>query len=159
MKEAIVIALVYLSGYVCAYQAIKSAIKKINIELWNSKTMRFVLLFSLLSWWYVFAGMIFILFTILYLIGKSGAARVKSPYEFFCQFLINDWQPVWTYTLVSSVYHYESMTFQDKARVYEIFYSESRRKYKLKLSGYKPKEHEVYSTAVLKLNELITKNK
>lgn len=37
--------------------------------------------------------------------------------------------------------------------VYEILYSSSRKKYKLKLSGFWPKKHPMYSVAIKKLNE------
>jgi ribonuclease BN (tRNA processing enzyme) len=38
--------------------------------------------------------------------------------------------------------------------VYEILYSSSKNEYKLKLSGYKPKENSTYIEAVERLNEL-----
>lgn len=45
--------------------------------------------------------------------------------------------------------------------VYEILYSKSKNKYKLKLSGYYPKLNHMYIEAVQRLNELqnqLTKN-
>jgi hypothetical protein len=38
--------------------------------------------------------------------------------------------------------------------VYEIYYSQSKNEYRLEASGYKPKEHKRYVTAVERLNEL-----
>lgn len=37
--------------------------------------------------------------------------------------------------------------------VYEILFSPSKEKYKLKCSGYRHKEHPMYSLAIKKLNE------
>lgn len=38
--------------------------------------------------------------------------------------------------------------------VFEIYYSPSKKEYKLELSGYTPKEHDNYVEAVKRLNEL-----
>lgn len=43
--------------------------------------------------------------------------------------------------------------------VYEILYSPSKNAYKLRLSGYKPKQNSVYVEAVERLNELKDGNK
>jgi len=64
----------------------------------------------------------------------------------------NDWYPVWVTT--------ENWIDKDTDIIFdycyfEIFYSKSRGKFKLKLQGYKPKYAKGYTKAVDKLNELI----
>lgn len=41
-----------------------------------------------------------------------------------------------------------------KTSIYEIYYSPSKNECKLETSGYKPKEHDKYVTAVRRANEL-----
>jgi len=64
----------------------------------------------------------------------------------------NDWYPVWSdtgewvSTLNSNLVKYS---------IFEILFSPSRKEYKLKISGCRPKENSVYQIAVKKLNEFI----
>lgn len=76
----------------------------------------------------------------------------------------NDWYPVWVKQAEWTVtrYHYNLASWEYQVTenaIYEIEYSHSRNKYKLKLSGYCPKEHTEYADAVKKLNEYINKVK
>lgn len=43
--------------------------------------------------------------------------------------------------------------------IYEFYYSKSKNEYKLEISGYKPKEHDEYITAIKRLNELKNESK
>lgn len=67
----------------------------------------------------------------------------------------NDWRPVWVYKGIWEMtgygpegeYKYEDYSW------YEIKYSPSRERYKIKMRGRKPKQHRAYKTAIDKLNE------
>lgn len=68
----------------------------------------------------------------------------------------NDWYPVWSDV---GTWEFTSLRFSgviSKERcIFEIFYSPSRKEYKLKTSGYAPKQNSLYKTSVEKLNEFI----
>jgi len=73
----------------------------------------------------------------------------------------NDWkllqviQGEWTVTNRG----YDGTYKTTETAVYEIYHSQSRNEYKLEISGYKPREHDKYVTAVARLNELKNGNK
>jgi hypothetical protein len=60
----------------------------------------------------------------------------------------NDWQPIWTKTA----------KFDFSVVTYTIFYSNSRKSYKLETTGNRPTEREEYSEAVEKLRDYIFKS-
>ena len=61
-----------------------------------------------------------------------------------------EWKIVDTYT--GKKYHVPEIC------VFEIYYSPSKKEYKLQLSGRSPKEHDKYIEAVKRLNELRNTN-
>lgn len=71
----------------------------------------------------------------------------------------NDWYPVWVHvskwTITSYHYPYFDASKREESCSYEVLYSPTRQKYKLKLSGLDPKGHKDYKKAVDKLNQFI----
>lgn len=65
----------------------------------------------------------------------------------------NDWKLVWSGIgqFTKTGLFTGSKTFETSN--YKIYYSAYRNRYKLKLSGFHPKENSMYSDAVNKLNE------
>ena len=66
---------------------------------------------------------------------------------------INDWKVVW---ILRGCWVHPITTFYYAYVLYEIKWSSTRNKYKLKMSGFKPKEHPHYLKAISKLDELNT---
>lgn len=68
----------------------------------------------------------------------------------------NDWYPVWSDI---GEWEYKSISTHIPLRktrcFFEILFSPSRKEYRLKIGGDKPKESSVYQISVQKLNEFI----
>lgn len=69
-----------------------------------------------------------------------------------------DWYPVWSDQVKWNIKSWDEMgdSYEyTKCTSYEIIYSPSRKRYKLKTNGFKPKEHPAYHQVVQILNDFI----
>ena len=63
---------------------------------------------------------------------------------------INDWKVI---KVLQGQWHLDGADIPSYYTVYEIHYSSARNKYKLKGSGFRYKEHPMYTLAIKYLNE------
>ena len=75
---------------------------------------------------------------------------------------VNDWTVIEVFQGKWTVSYSDSGAYlgeESETSVYEILYSKSLNELKLRLSGYRPREHKAYLRAVRLLNELKEKTK
>lgn len=77
--------------------------------------------------------------------------------NWFKYIFYDDWYPVWADRCKWETYRGDKL-IETKYCWYEIVYSPYRDKYKLKVGGYTPKEHNFYKRAVYELNKYINNN-